>query len=495
MSTTDVSAYSAAHRGQLNRPTRIGLPRWGLILAAMLAQVVASMAISELPALGFAQAVGILAVGLYGTLRRDLPLVLCVIAYLVGCEVLWRQATVPVPYLGAAYLMILLSSFAFLIGIGRIGKDARLGFLYIALMLPAAINTIRTAGSDARELIAFALSGPLALAAFVAFVSQVRVAPWLYRRVLWVTLISSLGPLTIAITRFRADLEAAGGSLAFGAESNFSAAGGFGPVQVSSVLSIGILSAVLLLLCEPSRTARILAAGAAVILAVQTLLTFSRGGSFSVGIAVFALALFRANDPRVRRRIVAIGAVTAALAYFLLFPWLESFTDGAFEERFSDTSSSRTELAANDTEIFRENIVLGVGPGMTKFQRLGYEVCELRSDDCKDEASSHTEFTRMMGEHGIPGLLAIAVMALLAFHALRRAGPGRGFAIAFLAWTIAQMFYANLRITAVPFAFGMAFLRLTEEVEPEEQHPSAPDDRAARRGMPVAGHGIGPHLR
>ena len=30
-------------------------------------------------------------------------------------------------------------------------------------------------------------------------------------------------------------------------------------------------------------------------------------------------------------------------------------------------------------------------------------------------------------------------------------------------WAISQMFYANLRIVAVPFAFGLAFLRLTDE--------------------------------
>lgn len=492
MSTTETTAPTGAVPAGAAPRTFGILPRWGVLLVAIVAQIIFAYAIGQLPILGLAQAVAILLLGIYGALRRDLTIVLCVLAYLTGCEVLWRQATVPVPYLGAAYLMILLSGFAVLVGIGRVGRDARLAMLYITLLLPAAINTIRTAGSDARELIAFAISGPFALAAFVAFTSQIKVAPWLYRRVLWITLISSIGPLTIAVTRFRADVLAAGGSLSFTDESNFSASGGFGPVQVSSVLSLGILAAVLLLLSDPSRTARIIAAVAAVALAIQTLLTFSRGGSFSVGIAVFALAMFRANDRRVRRRIIGIAAVALTLAYLLVFPWLESFTDGAFEERFRDTSSSRTELAANDTELFQENIVLGVGPGMTKFQRLSYEVCELRSDNCRDEASSHTEFTRMLGEHGIPGVLAIAALLALVVRAFARLGPGRGFAVAFLAWTIAQMFYANLRVTAVPFAFGMAFLRLTSNddgSEPEEpEEPSTPR-RAAEH--PDPDHPIG----
>ena len=105
---------------------------------------------------------------------------------------------------------------------------------------------------------------------------------------------------------------------------------------------------------------------------------------------------------------------------------------------------------------------------MTKFQRLGLDVCELRSDECKDEASSHTEFTRMLGEHGIPGLASLVHPRRARVQCLPPRGPGRGFAIAFLAWTIAQMFYANLRIIAVPFAFGITFLRLTDDVDSAE---------------------------
>jgi hypothetical protein len=159
---------------------------------------------------------------------------------------------------------------------------------------------------------------------------------------------------------------------------------------------------------------------------------------------------------------LAVAAVSFSLAYFVVFPWLENFTGGAFEARFSNTESSRTDLAANDAEIFANNFVFGVGPGMTKYQRLGYEICQIRSDQCLEEASSHTEFTRMLGEHGIPGIIAIVLLIMLAFSAAKRAGPGRAFAIAWIAWAVAQMFYANLRIVAVPFAFGLAFLTLSK---------------------------------
>lgn len=492
MSTIDdVNRSEQRPRSPLDPPPRRFplAPRWSILLAAVLAQVVMGLAIAGSSTLGVAHAAAVLAVGVYAALTRNLVMTLCVIVYVSGSEVMWRQATVPIPYLAAPYIVIVLSAFALLVALQTLGKDARLAALYVALMLPAAINTIRTIGPEAREAIAFALSGPVALATFLAITSQVKAAPWAYRRMLWTAVVSSIGPLTIAISRLRADILTSG-AVDFRSESNFQASGGFGPVQVSSMLSFGILCAVLLIVMERDRGARILAGVICIPLTVQTLLTFSRGGSFSVIVAVTVLALGTTTDRRSRQRVLAIAAVAAAVAYLLVFPWVESFTDGAFQERFSDTSSGRTELAANDTEIFRRNIVLGVGPGMTKYQRLTYEVCQIRSDKCREEGSSHTEFTRMLGEHGIPGIISLGVLVVLTTRAYRRTGAGRAFGVTLLAWAVAQMFYANLRITAVPIAFGLAFLRISEpRAESAPDDSGEPDDsgRATHTAAPASG--------
>lgn len=457
-----------------------------LLVLAVAGQVLLTLAMAEAPVLGLVQGAALLAFGMYGVLKRDLTVIICVIAYTTGCEVLWRQIRVPMFWLGATYLVILLSSFAVLFVLQRLGRSARVAALYVALLLPAMIATIRTTGGDAREIIAFALAGPAALAAFAAFTSQVTVQPWLYRRILWITVVSAVGPLTFAITTLIGDLNNTG--VDFGTQSNFAAAGGFGPVQVSSLLSLGVMAAVLLIIVETTMVVRVLAGIVAVVLAVQTLLTFSRGGSFSAGIAVTALALYQAKNRRVRNTIIAVAAVAFTLATLVVFPWLDDFTQGAFQERFSDTETGRTELAANDTEIFTDNIVLGVGAGMTKYQRLSYEVCQLRSDKCVAESSSHTEFTRMLAEHGIPGVIGLGLLGLLAWHALRRAGPGKGFAIAWLAWALSQMVYANLRIVAVPFAFGLAFLRFSET----RSTPSDGDAPASPVGAPAPQRSVGP---
>jgi hypothetical protein len=442
------------------RQGKVSIPRWMILVGVLAGQILFTLAMAEAPVLGLAQAAALLAFGMYGVLKRDLTIIICVIAYTTGCEVLWRQIRVPMFWMGASYLVTLLSAFAVLFVLQRLGKSARIALLYLALLLPAMIATIRTTGENAREIIAFALAGPAALAAFAAFTSQVNVQPWLYRRILWITVISAVGPLTFAIQTLLGDL--AGGGLSFDNQSNFSASGGFGPVQVSSLLSLGVMAALLLIILETSLVVRVLAGLITVVMAVQTLLTFSRGGSFSVGIAMTALGIYQAKNRRVRNTIIAVAVVAFTLAALVVFPWIDSFTQGAFEERFSDTQTGRTELASNDTEIFADNIVLGVGAGMTKYQRLTYEICELRSDKCIDEVSSHTEFTRMLSEHGIPGVIGLVLFAMLTWQALRRPGPGQGFAIAWVAWALSQMVYANLRVVAVPFAFGVAFLRFSE---------------------------------
>lgn len=175
-----------------------------------------------------------------------------------------------------------------------------------------------------------------------------------------------------------------------------------------------------------------------------------------------------------------------AVGWFALIPRLDSFTEGALEERFSDTTTGRTDLAVNDVEIFGDNILFGVGPGMTKYQRLGYDVCQLRNDDCVDEASSHTEFTRSLSEHGLVGVVALGFLVAITLQAFRRQGPDRVLAVTLLLWAMAQMAYANLRVVAVPLAFALAFVRVGDD--PDAARPDVePDDRQSASRNRVGG--------
>ncbi|MFN7148257.1 MAG: hypothetical protein ACK4V6_02130, partial [Microthrixaceae bacterium] len=149
-------------------PKPVSIPRWVLLALAVLAQVGLALTTNAAPWLGVLQAATILLLGVYATMRQNLVLLTCLCGYLTGAEVLWRQVQAPMFYLVAPYLMIVLSCLVIAVVLGRLGRDARLAAFYVLLLLPSIVNTVRTAGEGSRELIAFALAGPLALAAFVA---------------------------------------------------------------------------------------------------------------------------------------------------------------------------------------------------------------------------------------------------------------------------------------------------------------------------------------
>lgn len=464
MSNLQVHAASPGAHEQTNTwaeppPQVAAVPRWVVLIAVVALQVLIGLASSRIPQIAALHALLVTVVAAYSLLKRDLVLSTCVLAYLPGSEVMWRQARAAVPYQWGPYLAIGIALFGLVLVVARAGRNGKLAILYLALLLPGSILTIAAAGAGARGVISFALAGPMALAAGVALLSQVRVAPWLYRRLLWVMLVGTVGPLAFALATIQ-DYIVNTGAIDFSGESNFVTAGGFGPVQVSSVLGLGALVAILVIMAEAAWLPRLVAGIVGLALAVQSLLTFSRGGMFSVAIAAAGLTVALTRDRANRYRLWSLLALVLAVGYFVVIPRVDVYTEGAFNERFSDTRTSRTDLASNDLEIFQRNPLFGVGPGMTKFQRLSFDVCALRNDSCKNEASSHTEFTRSLSEHGVIGAAAIAVLMVLAFRVLTRSGADRAVAITFMLWALAQMVYANLRIVAVPLAFAFAFMRI-----------------------------------
>jgi hypothetical protein len=89
----------------------------------------------------------------------------------------------------------------------------------------------------------------------------------------------------------------------------------------------------------------------------------------------------------------------------------------------------------------------------------------------------------MLAEHGLSGILAFGFLAALPVQAIRRAGASRAVSVTFLVWAVAQMFYANFRVSAVAVAFAFAFLRIdmpSRDPDPPEAVPFAGVARATR---------------
>lgn len=378
--------------------------------------------------------------------RRVEPMALAA-AYIVGAENLWRVTGAAMPYLLPSYLVLMLMA-----GVALSRRRGVLAFMPVALigaLLPAAVATfLDISAAEARERVAFTLVPLVVLAFAVMAFSRYRATDAFRRRMVAAIVVPTAGLAFVVLTR-TPSLR----GIRFQNASNFLTSGGFGPDRIAASLGLGVLLCVLEAMREQRLSLLVIEAGLAIWLTVQSVLTFSRGGMASAVAAVaVACVAIGARRGQFLRALVLVGALAAVLLLAVL-PRLNASTGGAFSKRFSNATTERVALGKDDLALFRSQPVFGVGAGEAAFKRPdGVTV------------PSHTEFTRLLAEHGMLGIGAIVLLIGMALAAARHASPRyRWYAVAVLTWCFAQMAYANLRLAAVAFVFGLAFLRPPEE--------------------------------
>jgi O-antigen ligase len=396
------------------------------------------------------------------------------VAYITGAEVLWRMTGAQIFWEFGKYAVVLV----LIVAILRTGRfrNFALPFCYFSLLLPSAVlPTINMNNAELRGQFSFNLSGPFALAICIWYFSQVRLnAAQLHRTLLFI-IAPVLGISAVILTGI---LQAS--SIIFGKGSNALTSGGFGPNQVSGILGLAILSALLYLLLEKRRKAlKILIFAAMIVLAAQSALTFSRTGLYSVVISISAALFYLIRDPRARVKIFGILIACFLLANFLILPKLDEYTNGTLLARFENTSSTgRIDIIKADLLIWSDNPIFGVGPGRAP----SYRAATYR------ESAAHTEFTRLLAEHGMFGVVAVALLLVIGFQNLARArtGDARALTSALTTWGFLFMSVSAMRQVAPAVAIGLAAVTLLPNVPdvpeplPAEAPPVYPRLRAWR---------------
>jgi O-antigen ligase len=112
-----------------------------------------------------------------------------------------------------------------------------------------------------------------------------------------------------------------------------------------------------------------------------------------------------------------------------------------------------------DLKAFREHPVLGVGPGVGKLYR---QLPDGRG------VSAHTEFTRLLAEHGMAGAVAIAILLVIVVGAYGRATTRRSrvWVLLLASWTLSEMSHGAMRFAAISFVFGLMTCTLLDDAEP-----------------------------
>jgi O-Antigen ligase len=407
-----------------------------------IAHIPLALALNRYDSLPTLHALVVLGIGIWWALQgsRRLYHVALIGAYITGAEVLWRMNGAQVFWEFGKYSTAII----FLIAILRTGrlKGPALMFAYFALQVPSiAVIIGRLGPSDAQGYISFNLSGPFALMVAAWFFSHLRLTAAHLQRIF----VAAVGPLIgIAAITFSAIHQAK--HISFTDESNFVSSGGFGPNQVSAVLGLGALFALMFILFgKASQQLKILMIGAMCLMGAQSALTFSRGGLYSFAGSVVLASAYLLRDKRIRANLLLVASIVFVLGSYVILPRLESITGGALASRFSNTTTTnRVQIILDEMRVFREAPLLGVGPGGSRFAGV---------------ATAHTEFTRLVAEHGSLGIVALVLLLVATAQSIRRVKTARGkaLAVSLVAWGFLFMLSAAMRLVAPAFTIGLAF--------------------------------------
>lgn len=373
-----------------------------------------------------------------------------VCAYIAGAEVLWRMAGASILWEVGKYAV----SALFLLAIFRSRRLSApaLPFLYFGLLLPSVVPLLYDPTlTTLRKDVSFNLSGPFSLMACTWFFSRLNIS----RRDLCKLLVVCLAPI-VAIAAMAVLGIISAEHVTFGSSSNVETSGGFGPNQVSSVLGLGVLAALLYVASgEGNLVSQIFMMLVAIFLAAQSAITFSRGGLYSTAGSVLIAILFLAGDSRKSLRFVLSIVPIAAIGAFVVWPALNNYTGGKLEARFENTKASgREEIAEGDFELWNEHPVLGVGPGQSKRERNTHH-----------GIVAHTEYTRLFAEHGTLGLAALVILLLMGVVAVSKAPTAYSKAVtaSLSSWSYLYMLHAGMRLVMPAFILGLAMARLSAD--------------------------------
>jgi O-antigen ligase len=371
-----------------------------------------------------------------------------VVAYITGAEVLWRMTQAQVFWEFGKYSVVII----LLVSVLRQGqlRGSALPLLYFALLLPSTVTPMaNTSADDLRAHLSFNLSGPLALMVCVWYFSRARLSAASIKNILLILVAPIIGVGTVAILS-----TVTSSAIRFNSESNYMTSGGFGPNQVSAALGLGALAIFIYLLVEKrSWWLKALLFVLMVALAAQSALTFSRTGLYNAGISAIAATFYLARDGRTRLKILGVIVIGFLVANYLLLPKLDEFTSGALLTRFRNTNlTGRDTIIKADLQIWSDNPIFGVGPGNAN---------TLRAESHR-ESSAHTEFSRLVAEHGVFGFLAFLLLIFMGFQNLRRESTlhNKAVMVALTCWSFGFMMVTAMRLVAPAALLGLGAVTL-----------------------------------
>lgn len=413
---------------------------------------------------GLAWGVVVLGYGFYQILKNSNANneAACFAAYFMSLEVVLRVNKGSLSYEMGKYGVI------FLLLCGLIFQKKphfipRQYLIFLVLLVPALTMVEFPTIDEARKAILFNLSGPICLAVSAMYFYKRPVnKEGLFRMLVYMMLpIFSLGIILFFKTP---DLS----TVKFSTESNAALSGGFGPNQVSTILGLGIFIGAFAFLSGFSLTGfKIIDIGIVLFLSLRGLLTFSRGGIVAaiLGLAAALFFILKYKQDKKLMMQIVVGGFAVGIAGLFIWNYTNEVTGGTLALRYQGRSandpnkvqftSGRIDIIEHELEAFGKYPILGTGVGMGKIFRV--------SQGGKDLAA-HTEYTRLIAEHGIYGVFALLILLftpLAHFFGLNK--ETKYLMTSFMIIALFTMFHGAMRLAMPGFIYGFALINLTFE--------------------------------
>jgi len=388
------------------------------------------------------------------------------LAYLIGFEVLCRMTgTSPwVPWEVGKYLGFVLLLYGIIIDKG-VKSSLGIGLVIILLCVPAWLM-----GNEEFDRKVFSMLGIINLGLFVAYFNKRSISIGelnsIFKLMIY-PLISILTYITIKTPSF-ADAD-------FQLGANSFTSGGFGSNQMSTILGLGfLLPAVIYLLGGQLFQWSKLNLFLFGYFLFRSLITFSRGG---VLIAFFALLIFayklsfiKGNESlglRLKQiniksifigillfsSIAIVGNEITKGSLFLRYQGETAGTlEGTKEKTLNTITTNRWNIIQSDLNIWLDHPVLGAGGGNSAGLRARYGIANI---------IAHTEFSRILSEQGLLGLLILIILFLRpVLGSLNEDKITKALSICFWFLAIGTSFHAGMRTLVTPFFFGLSLIHI-----------------------------------
>ena len=379
-------------------------------------------------------------------------------AYIVGAEVLFRMSGGMLFYELPKYSVLLFLTTGLIVEQRK--HHVSVSYLVYILLLLIGIAFVDIPFNESiRKAIAFNLSGPVLLGISAIYFYRRKFSIDSVLNMLFLMVLPVISMLSLLYFRTPDFNE-----ISFGGAANYETSGGYGPNQFATLLGLGVFVVGLHLFFKK----RILSlffmdVFLLLYLIFRGLLTFSRGGMLTAIIALAAFSFFYITSREDKFKSIVKYAGLVVLFGIALWVYTSNITGGMLTNRYTnknaagitkkDISTGRVDLFKTELDTFFDNPFFGIGVGGGKYHRV-----ELLGK----EAASHNEISRLLGEHGIIGLIILFLLMIIPVrNILSQPYLARAFLIAFFLFWFLTINHSAMRIAFPGFIYGLSVAIIT----------------------------------